>query len=129
MTFEEVSELYLYSFGDPDQSFDFFLDDNIYKQWYWYKVDVIAEFVARRDAQARYLHLPGSTAQGTAQPQPLRLWRSRCAGVAGARFADLELYFRGIDIRVFREIWLVPPYGCPKPFGIRWNRIVDVVGR
>ena len=46
MTFNEVSQLYLRSFGDPDQSFDFSLADKIYKQWYWYKVDVIVEFVA-----------------------------------------------------------------------------------
>jgi hypothetical protein len=46
MTFEEVSIPYLNAFGEPDLSFDFPLENNICKQWYWYKSDVVVEFVA-----------------------------------------------------------------------------------
>jgi hypothetical protein len=49
MTFNEASRLYLNAFGEPDQSFDFHLADKIYKQWYWYKLDVIVEFAAPKN--------------------------------------------------------------------------------
>jgi len=45
MTFEEISQSYLNAFGEPDQSFDLPLEDSIYKQWYYYKYDVVVEFV------------------------------------------------------------------------------------
>ena len=45
-TFEEVSRPYLFMFGEPDETFDIHLDDNHYRQYYWYKPDVVVEFVA-----------------------------------------------------------------------------------
>jgi hypothetical protein len=46
MTFEEISEPYIRQFGEPDQTLDLPLNKELYKQMYWYKHDVIAEFVA-----------------------------------------------------------------------------------
>jgi hypothetical protein len=45
MTFEEISRPYLDQFGDPDQTFDFELDKEKFIQWYWYRIDVVVEFV------------------------------------------------------------------------------------
>jgi hypothetical protein len=49
MTFSEVSQPYRDQFGNPDQTLNIPLDDELYIQWYWYKVDVVAEFVAPED--------------------------------------------------------------------------------
>jgi hypothetical protein len=49
MTFEEITEQYLEQFGKPDQTFELPLVDGLYRQWFWYKVDVVAEFVAPKD--------------------------------------------------------------------------------
>jgi len=45
MTFEEVSQAYIKQFGEPDQTFDFNLDNKCYIQWYWYDIDVVVEFI------------------------------------------------------------------------------------
>jgi hypothetical protein len=46
MTFEDITQPYLDQFGKPDQTFNLPLEDKLYIQWYWYDVDVVAEFVA-----------------------------------------------------------------------------------
>jgi hypothetical protein len=45
MTFEELTQPYIDQFGEPDQTFEFDLDKEKYVQWYWYKIDVVVEFV------------------------------------------------------------------------------------
>ena len=49
MTFEDIIQPYLDQFGEPDQTFEHLLADGLYRQWFWYKVDVIAEFFAPKD--------------------------------------------------------------------------------
>ncbi len=49
MTFDEVSHLYLKGFGPPDQTNDFELEGKDYIQWYYYKEDVIVEFVCPQE--------------------------------------------------------------------------------
>jgi hypothetical protein len=49
MRFEEVTQPYLDQFGKPDQTFDIPLEDELFIQWYWYEIDVVAEFVAPND--------------------------------------------------------------------------------
>ena len=44
-----ISESYLNQFGKPDQTFDIPLEDELFIQWYWYEIDVVAEFVAPKD--------------------------------------------------------------------------------
>jgi len=45
MTFDEVSNPYLEQFGPPDQTFEIELENEHYVQWYYYKYDVVVEFV------------------------------------------------------------------------------------
>lgn len=45
MTFDEVSNPYLEAFGFPDQTFDLEVENKKYVQWYYYKTDIIVEFV------------------------------------------------------------------------------------
>jgi hypothetical protein len=49
MTFDEVSHPYLEQFGVPDQTLRISLEDEIYEQYYWYKEDVVAEFVCPKN--------------------------------------------------------------------------------
>jgi len=46
MTFDEISNPYLEQFGFPDQTFDLKMENHVYVQWYWYKEDVVVEFVS-----------------------------------------------------------------------------------
>ena len=49
MTFDEITYLYLEKFGFPDQTHEFELETENYIQWYWYKHDVVVEFVCPRE--------------------------------------------------------------------------------
>ena len=49
MTFDEVTNPYLEKFGFPDQAHEFELETENYIQWYWYKHDVVVEFVCPRE--------------------------------------------------------------------------------
>ena len=49
MTFQEVTQPYLKAFGKPDQIVDLELTINFYRQWYYYKDNVIVEFVCPKD--------------------------------------------------------------------------------
>ena len=49
MTFKEITEPYLDQFGEPDQTFELPLKDGLYRQLFWYTVDVVAEFTAPKD--------------------------------------------------------------------------------
>jgi hypothetical protein len=51
MTFDEVSHPYIEQFGFPDQTLSISLEDEVYEQYYWYKEDVIAEFVCPKNNQ------------------------------------------------------------------------------
>jgi len=45
MTFNEITATYVEAFGYPDHTEYIELDGKVYHQMYWYKPDVIAEFV------------------------------------------------------------------------------------
>ncbi len=45
MTFEEASHPYVSVFGKPDQTHEFNLENKIYVQWYYYREDVVVEYV------------------------------------------------------------------------------------
>ena len=49
MTFDEVTNPYLEGFGFPDQTNEIELEGKIYTQWYYYKIDVVAEFVCPQE--------------------------------------------------------------------------------
>jgi hypothetical protein len=49
VTFEDIIQPYLDQFGEPDQTFEHLLADGLYRQYFWYQVDVIAEFAAPTD--------------------------------------------------------------------------------
>ena len=48
MTLDEVSRPYLEAFGFPDQTFDLEVENKKYVQWYYYKADIIVEFVCTK---------------------------------------------------------------------------------
>ena len=45
MTFNEISNNYLETFGTPDQANEFKLETEKYIQWFYYEPDVVVEFV------------------------------------------------------------------------------------
>jgi hypothetical protein len=53
MTFEEVSLPYVRIFGKPDQSHEFKLENEIYVQWYYYREDVVVEFVCPQNEKIK----------------------------------------------------------------------------
>ncbi len=49
MTFDEVTNPYLEGFGSPDYTNEIELEGKKYIQWYYYKLDVVAEFVCPKE--------------------------------------------------------------------------------
>jgi hypothetical protein len=48
VTYDKVSKPYLTAFGSPDLIFEFEVEDKKYIQWYYYKADIIVEFVCSK---------------------------------------------------------------------------------
>ncbi len=49
MTFYEVTNPYLEGFGSPDYKNEIDLENKKYIQWYYYKLDVVVEFVCPKE--------------------------------------------------------------------------------